>query len=161
MISRTEISNHALTPEVRFYLGKGYGKGFYIAPFYRYVSFTTNQVPVSYDNSLTTKQTLNLSGNMTANTGGFLLGAQWLLGKYFTLDWWIIGAHYGSGNGNFSAIPKSPLTPMEQQQIKEKLEDVDIPFIEKAVTVTANNVAVKLNGPFGGLRGGINFGIRF
>lgn len=28
-----ELGYRAITPEIRFYLGEGYGKGFYIAPF--------------------------------------------------------------------------------------------------------------------------------
>ena len=161
IIDRTELSNYAITPEVRFYLGKGYGQGFYIAPFYRYVKFTSNQVPVSYDRVTSGRQTLNLSGELKANTGGVLFGAQWLLGKHLCLDWWILGAHYGSGKGDFAAVASSPLTPTEQQQIRETLEDIDIPLTKKTVMVTPSNVAVKVDGPFGGLRGGISFGFRF
>lgn len=161
IIERTKLSNNALTPEVRFYLGKGYGKGFYIAPFYRHVKFSTNEVPVSYTSGVSGKQTVTLSGDLTANTGGLLLGAQWLLGKHLCLDWWIIGAHYGSGNGDFNGVPSTALTLSQQQEIKQNLDDIDIPLTDKTVTVTANNVAVKLDGPFGGLRGGISIGFRF
>jgi hypothetical protein len=161
IISQTKLSNYAITPEVRFYLGKGYGKGFYMATYYRYVKFTTNQVPVNYEVMAGMKKTVTLSGDLTANTGGLLLGAQWLLGKHLCLDWWIIGAHYGSGNGNFVGIPDTPLTPAEQQEVKQQLEDIDIPLTDKTVTVTANRVAVTLDGPFGGLRGGISLGFRF
>lgn len=162
IVEQTKLSNYAITPEMRFYLGKGYGKGFYVAPYYRYVNFSTNQVPVHYAGTLiTTEKTVNLSGNLTANTGGILFGAQWLLGKHLCLDWWIIGAHYGSGNGNFNGTPSSPLSQVEQDEIRQKLEDIDIPMVEKTVTVTANNVSVKMDGPFGGLRGGISFGFRF
>ena len=161
IIDQTKLSNYALTPEVRFYLGKGYGKGFYLAPYYRYVKFTTNQVPVNYEVIAGMKKSVTLSGDLTANTGGLLLGAQWLLGKNLCLDWWIIGAHYGSGNGNFTGIPGTPLTPAEQQEVRRQLEDIDIPLTHKKVTVTANNVSVNLDGPFGGLRGGISLGFRF
>jgi hypothetical protein len=160
IIEKGKISNFAFTPEVRFYLGKGYGKGFYVAPYYRYVKFSTNQIPVNYDAN-GTQQTINLSGNLTANTGGLLLGAQWLLGKRFCIDWWIIGAHYGSGNGTFTGISSAQLSAADQAEIKQELEDIDIPLTDKTVTVTPNTVSVKLDGPFGGLRGGISFGIRF
>jgi hypothetical protein len=162
IIDQTKISNNAITPEVRYYLGKGYGKGFYVAPFYRYVAFSTNQVPVSYSIAVIgAKKAVNLSGDLSANTGGLLLGAQWLLGKHLSLDWWIVGAHYGSGKGNFIGVPDSPLSPTEQDEIRRNLEDIDIPLTHKTVTVTANNVAVKLDGPFGGLRAGLNLGFRF
>ncbi len=161
IINQAKLSNFAITPEVRFYLGKGNGKGFYIAPFYRYVKFSTNQVPVSYDLANGTKQSVNLSGNLTANTVGLLFGVQKLLGKHFCLDWWLLGAHYGSGNGLFTGTPSSPLSPEDQAEIKDALENIDIPLTDKTVTVTPNNVSVKLDGPFGGLRSGISFGFRF
>lgn len=161
IIERTKLSNYAVTPEVRFYLGEGYGKGFYIAPFYRHVKFTTNEVPVSYTSGVSGTQTVTLSGDLTANTGGLLFGAQWLLGKHFCLDWWILGAHYGSGTGNFSGVPGTALNASQQQEIRQDLEDIDIPLTDKTVNVTANSVAVKLDGPFGGVRGGISIGFRF
>ena len=35
-LSELVVSYYSITPEIRFYLGKkGYGKGFYLAPFYR------------------------------------------------------------------------------------------------------------------------------
>lgn len=161
LINQTQLSNFAITPEVRFYLGKGYGKGFYIAPYYRYVSFSTNQVPVSYISNNGSRQAVNLSGDLHANTGGIMFGAQWLLGKHFCLDWWILGAHYGSGKGTFSGTTSTPLTSAEQNEIKTTLEDIDIPLVDKTVSVSANNVAVALDGSFGGLRGALSFGFRF
>ncbi len=161
IIQNTMLSNFAVTPELRFYLGKGYGRGFYIALFYRYASFTTSQVPENYNDILNNQETINLSGKVTANTGGVMFGVQWLLGKHLCLDWWILGAHYGSGQGNFVGVPGQPLTPSEQDEIRKDLENVDIPLTNKTVTVTANNVTVKLDGPWGGIRSGLSFGFRF
>lgn len=161
IINKSRISNFAATPEVRFYLGKGYGEGFYIAPYYRYVRFSTNTVTVNYTASTGPKRSVELSGDLTANTGGLMVGAQWFLGSHFSLDWWIAGAHYGSGSGNFNGVPGIPLTIGEQNEIRQNLEDIDIPLTEKTVSVTANNVAVKFDGPFGGFRAGILIGIRF
>lgn len=161
IIDQSKLSNFAITPEVRFYLGKGYGKGFYVAPYYRYVSFSTNEVPVNYNGDNGSTKTVNLSGNLKANTGGLLLGAQWLLGKHLCLDWWILGAHYGSGNGTFVGTPSTPLSTSEQDDIRTSLEDIDIPLTDKEISVSASKVSVSLDGPFGGLRGGISFGFRF
>lgn len=34
ILNNLKLSNYAITPEIRFYMGKkGYGRGFYIAPF--------------------------------------------------------------------------------------------------------------------------------
>ena len=47
-ISDFQMGNFAITPEVRFYLGRGKMRGFYIAPYVRYASFDL-QVPMTYD----------------------------------------------------------------------------------------------------------------
>jgi hypothetical protein len=161
LIDKSQIGNFAITPEVRFYLGKGYGKGFYIAPYYRYVNFSTNTITLNYAASMGPERSINLNGEMSAHTGGIMFGAQWFLGKKIALDWWIVGAHYGAGNGNFAGIPSTPFTQSEQEDIRQTLEDIDIPLVDKVVNVSANNVSVKVDGPFGGLRGGIMLGFRF
>ena len=161
-IERLKISNFALTPELRFYLSKkGYGRGFYIAPFYRYASFTTNDMVFTYQNSLNVSSTINLSGKLTSNTGGILLGIQKALGEHICLDLWIIGAHYGSGNGNFTGVTSQPLTTAEQDDLRTQLNDLDIPLTTKTVSVTANGASLKLDGPWAGIRSGILIGIRF
>ena len=161
VINNSRISNLAITPELRFYLGKGYGRGFYIAPYYRYVRFSTNSITINYSEPNGPKQSLSLSGDMSANTGGVMFGAQWLLGKHVTLDWWILGAQYGTGTGNFNGLSSKSFTPGEQADIKQTLDDVDIPLVTKTVSVSANNVHVNVGGPFGGLRSGLLIGIRF
>jgi hypothetical protein len=162
VITRAEVSNFAVTPEVRFYLGKGYGHGLYIAPYYRFVRFSTDYIPVNYTSSANgTKQSLTITGDMSAHNGGVMLGAQWPLGNRLVLDWWIVGAHFGSGSGNLTGRPSTPLSTTEQTQIKSNLDDVDIPLVNKTVSVSANRVAVAFNGAFGGLRSGLCLGIRF
>ena len=156
-IENLRMSNFAITPELRFYLGKGYGKGFYIALFYRYASFTIDHLPVDYDNNTS----LDLSGKLTSNTGGIMFGAQWNLGKHFCLDWWMFGPHYGSGTGNFTGVSSQPLTPAQQDELRSNLEDIDIPLTTKTINVNANGASLKLSGPWGGIRSGVLLGIKF
>ena len=161
-IDALRLSSSAITPEVRFYLSKrGYGRGFYIAPFYRHASFKATNMKFTYTNSSNTESTISLSGKLTANTGGLLFGTQYPLGKHFCLDLWIFGPHYGSGVGDFSGISSTPLTQAEQNEIRQQLEDFDIPLTTKTITVNANGAALKLDGPWGGIRSGISFGFRF
>jgi hypothetical protein len=162
VLDNLQLSNTAITPEIRFYLSKkGYGRGFYIAPFYRYASFKASNVKFSYTNTLNTESDILLAGKVTANTGGLLFGSQWAIGKYFCLDLWILGPHYGSGKGSFTGTTSTPMTPAEQNDLRQELEDFDIPLTDKTVTVTANGATVKLDGPWGGLRSGLSFGFRF
>jgi hypothetical protein len=162
IINKTQLSNFAFTPEIRLYLNKtGFGRGFYFAPFYRYAKFSTNQIPVNYETNSGSKQSINLGGKLTANTFGAMFGTQRYLSKHVCLDLWMLGAHYGSGNGDFNGIPNVPLSTTEQAEIRDALENIDIPLTNKTVIVTANNVAMKLDGPWAGLRAGISLGFKF
>lgn len=157
-----QMSNMAITPEFRFYLSKrGYGRGFYLAPFYRYASYKTSQLEFDYDDGGGGTETINMTGKLTSNTGGLLLGAQWPLGKRLILDWWILGPHYGAGNGLFSGVSTQTMTPAEQDDLRTQLEDIDIPLTNKTVVVTANGASLELDGPWAGIRAGFSLGIRF
>lgn len=161
-INALRLKNMAITPELRFYLSKrGYGRGFYIAPFYRYASFEVNNLEFTYTNSSNTDSKIALSGKLTSNTGGILLGTQWPLGKHFCIDIWWLGPHFGTGTGDFSGNPDTPFTQSEQDDIRQQLNDLDIPLTKKTVTVTPNTAAINLHGPWGGIRSGISFGVRF
>lgn len=162
VIEKFRMSNFAITPELRWYVGKkGYGRGFYLAPFYRFASFKTNELIFDYDNLLGQPSgSISLSGKLTAHTGGLLLGAQYLLGKSICLDLWILGPHYGGASGTFTGNSTQPLTASEQNDLRQELEDLDIPFTRKTVIVNANTATLKLDGPWAGLRAGISLGIR-
>jgi hypothetical protein len=156
-IENLRLSNFAITPEARFYLGKGYGKGFYIALFYRYASFTVNHISVNYDNNYS----LDMSGKLTSNTGGILFGAQWNLGKHICLDWQLFGPHYGSGNGTFTGVSSQPLTQAQQDELRSNLQDIDIPLTTKTINVNASGATLGLSGPWGGVRAAIQLGFKF
>jgi hypothetical protein len=162
IIQDFRLSNYAITPEVRFYVGKkGYGRGFYIAPFYRYASFTSNDFNIFYTDDNDNESSIKLSGKLTSNTGGIMFGMQHFLGKHIVMDTWLLGPHFGSGTGNFTGASSKSLSQTEQNDIKQQLEDIDIPLTDKTVNVNANNASLKLNGPWGGLRFGISLGVKF
>ena len=161
-IEKFKLSNFAITPEIRLYLSKrGYGRGFYIASFYRLAVFKTDDLNFTYSNSANISSTIKLSGKLTSNTGGLLFGVQWPLGKHLCLDWQILGPHLGSGMGEFKGVSSQPLTQEEQDDLKQELNDLDIPFTNKTVSVNANGASLKLNGPWGGIRTGLSVGFRF
>lgn len=161
-IRSLKVGNFAVTPEVRFYLSKkGYGRGFYVAPYYRYAKFTSEDFPVEYENGATTTNTIKLKGDIATNTGGLMFGAQWQLGKMVMLDWWILGAHYGNSAGTLSGVPSTPLTSQEQQSIRDAIEGLDIPLTKITADVNANSVKAIVDGPWAGVRAGLTIGIRF
>ena len=157
------VGNFAITPEVRFYLNKkGYGRGFYIAPYYRYAKFKSEEFPVEYESGSSSK-TIKLKGDVATNSGGLMIGAQWHLGKVVTLDWWILGAHYGKSKGTLTGVPSTPLTSQEQTNIKNEIEAIGegIPLTKITADVSANNVKAIIDGPWGGVRAGLTIGIKF
>jgi hypothetical protein len=162
MIEKFRISNFAITPEIRFYLSKkGYGQGFYIALFYRYAQYTSNNLPVDYSYDDGSDGTTDLTGKLTTNTGGFMLGVQTMLGKNVCLDSWILGPHIGGCNGDFTGTPDKPLSANEQDDLRKSMEDTDIPFVNIKADVNANSAKMNLTGPWAGLRIGLSLGIRF
>lgn len=161
ILNNSKISNMAITPEIRFYLGKGHGRGFYIAPYYRYAKFKTDQFYVEYVDDQGDDQNFKLTGDISSHSGGIMFGAQWTIGKYVCIDWWILGAHYGTSKGELSGASSTPLSPSEQSEIRDALEDFEIPLVDTEVNVNANRVSLKMDGPWAGIRAGISLGIRF
>ncbi len=161
-INSFTLSNYAITPEIRFYMGKkGYGRGFYIAPFFRNANYAGGNLLFKYNDDNDIEQSITLSGDIKANTVGLLLGAQWSLSKLFVLDWWIIGPHYGKSNGELIGNSSRVLTPDEQEEIRQNLEDFDIPMVKKTVSVNASGAKMVVDGPWTGVRAGISLGIKF
>ena len=167
-------SSSAFTLEARFYLGKGYGKGFYVAPYYRNSSFGAKGFNYKYEyeyyeenegNSQLIQEEIPLltSGSTKANSFGLLIGSQFFLNKKgsWILDWWIGGGHYGAGSGNFDMVSNRSLTPDQQNALKADLEDLDIPLLKYEVTTTTNGAKIKIDGPWAGLRSGLSLGYRF
>jgi hypothetical protein len=156
------LSNSAITPEVRFYVGKkGFGRGFYLAPFYRSAKFNGKGIGIDFtlDNGQNT--TFNMEGSIKSSTFGLLLGAQWKIGKNFWLDWQILGPHYGRATGNIIGISTASLSATEQTNLFNALSDINIPFTNEKVTVDANKATLGLTGPWAGLRTGISLGFDF
>lgn len=162
IIEEFTMSNYAITPEVRIYLSrKGYGRGFYLAPFYRYASFSSNGFNVFYTDDNDADQSIKMSGKLTSNTYGLAMGFQNALGKHVVLDISFFGPHYGSGKGEFSGVSSKSLSTDEQSDLKENLEGIDIPLTDKTVNVNANGASLKLDGPWAGYRFTIGLGMRF
>lgn len=161
IIEGVKLSNYALTPEVKFYLGKGYGQGFYVSLFYRYAHFGLKEIPVNFDLDGGGKETINISGNLNGHSGGFLLGWQKTFANILTLDLWFIGPHKGTSSSSLSGTSAHTLSPAEQDEVRSALEDIDIPLFKVKAEVNSNSAKVKMDGPWLGIRSGITLGVRF
>ena len=161
MFDNAELGYSAFTPEVRFYLGKGYGKGFYLAPFYRNLKYDITGVNFTYTNQIGGKDDIDMGGKLTANTFGLQFGAQFNLGKHLILDWWIIGPHYGSSSGDFVGVTSRTLTEFEQKELQKELDKIEFPLSDVNAKANANGATINISGPWGGVRSGISLGYRF
>jgi hypothetical protein len=159
-----KTGNLAITPEVRFYMGKGLFRGFYIAPFARYSKYTA-ELPVTFEVSdengqNTQEMTIPLNGDLTAITGGLLFGAQWKLSRLVYLDWSILGPQYGSSSGKI--IGTKSLSTEEQDALREELSSLeDLPLVNTTYSVDGNGATVDFKGPWAGVRSSFSIGFRF
>lgn len=166
-IDNIKLGGSNLTIEPRFYLGKGYGHGFYVSPYYRYSHFNidnltyryTSEDPVAVDKKIP----IAFSGKTNSNNVGLMIGAQWLLGRNdnWVLDVWFIGGHYGGASGTITGKSSRPLTPSEQAQLKQDIEDLDISLFDYKVTTNEKGAVIDLDSKWLGFRSGISFGYRF
>ncbi|WP_326937013.1 DUF3575 domain-containing protein [Flavobacterium sp. PL11] len=161
ILDNAQLGYSAFTPEVRIYLGEGYGKGFYIAPFYRNLKYDITDVTFTFKSDLGPQEDIDMGGKLTANTFGLQLGAQFNLGKHIILDWWIVGPHYGTAKGNFDGKTDRTLTSFEQAELQKELDDIDLPLGDIEAKANRNGATIKISGPWGGIRSGISLGYRF
>lgn len=162
-----KVSNTAFTLEGRYYFGKKYNSGFYLAPYYRFTNFKVDELDYHYtikiNNTTTIDNPIDLTGKMSAHSFGLMVGSQWLLGskENWVLDWWIAGGHYGFSSGDLSGKTKYVMGVEQQNQLQKELDDLDIPIVKHKATVNANGAIVKMDGPWAGLRSGLSIGYRF
>ena len=85
----TGWSGVGITPEYRYYPSKNVLNRFYIAPFLRYQSITISDEYEDYNfdsNGNFTTTIEKSSATLTTFGGGFLVGHQWILGEYISID---------------------------------------------------------------------------
>lgn len=154
------FSNYAITPEIRFYAGKkGFGRGFYVAPFMRYAVFNASGVEVDYTAG-TSSGVIYMNGNIKGTTAGIMFGSQWAIGKRICLDWFILGPHYGAAKGTLTGTSTVPLSTQAQDDLRTSLGSIDIPFVEEKFSVDASGATLTVKGPWAGIRSGLALGIK-
>jgi len=166
-INNIKMGGSNFTLEPRIYLGRGYGHGFYIAPYYRYSHFNIDNLTYNYKSEDPAvsgeKIPIAFTGKTNSNNVGLMIGAQWLLGRKdnWVLDVWFIGGHYGGATGTITGKSARPLTSYEQNQLKQDIEDLDISLFDYKVMTNANGAVIDLDSKWLGVRSGLSFGYRF
>ena len=179
-VNNLTIGSFAVTPELRWYTGGNYGKGFYLMAYYRYQKYTMQGLEGKTELSTTTagvstKENVNIasSGDLTTKSFGAGFGVQWFLGKKknIVLDWNILGAHYGKGTLSLSgSFTSSKEITKDQLDELGKLVSDNFQVFKKGgvkdgyVEVNAKDkkISVKdISTPWAWLRTSLSIGIRF
>ncbi len=161
------MNYNSFTVEPRFYLGKrGFGQGFYLAPYYRYSRGEFSDYRYEFqtiESGVTETHYVELEGNVTGNSFGVLFGKQWFLGdsRNWVLDFNILGGHYGFSNGELIAVSSQRLSPERQRELQKELDELDVPLVTIDATANENGATAKVSGPWAGLRFGLALGYRF
>lgn len=163
-VSAIKVGSFAVTPEFRFY-PKHVMRGFYLAPYLRYRNVSL-EAPVKYTDDQNKSQTMSFDGKFSSFGGGLMIGSHFNLGKSFSLDWFIIGAHFTSTKMNLSGKATGiNLSPSERAELQSELDVAlaDNRFIKNyTATVTPNGADLSGSFTLVGFRGlGLNFGYRF
>lgn len=165
IIESTKFQKYTATLEYRIYLSKkGAPAGFYLAPFARYSKMDMEQDFLFTPND-NHEHKAHMKGGFSGFGGGLLLGWQFPIGQHMTIDWWILGAFYGT-KVKAEFIGTDPqmnhLNAQDRANLKEDIEAVEIPLYTTEATVGANEIRANLTGPYYGVRGlGICLAYRF
>ena len=156
-IETTVFTKYTATLEYRFYTGGGHApKGFYIAPFFRYMHMSLSE-DYTFTPSDEKLHTAHMDSKFGAMGAGFLIGYQFLIGQHWGIDWWILGPFYGT-NINADFVGTDPqmgdMSPQDLANLKHNIESVKIPGYTVTATVTpsTNTVEAKAVGPYYGAR---------
>lgn len=164
-INDIKINSLALIPELRIYTGKGYGKGFYLAPYFKYEQFGLKNLSAEFTDNDGVDRQVDMDGNLKTYSGGLMIGYQWLIGKNknFVIDWSILGAHGGSSKGSIHGDYSGTMTEKEQQDVRNSIDDTlgDIPLIKYTKDVDDKTADVEVKGPWAFFRMGVSIGYRF
>lgn len=162
MLNSAQIGYTSYIPEIRFYFGEGFGKGFYIGPFFKHSKYEIENAEIlEYERDNGAFETLVTNGNVTSNTFGLLIGVQFNLSQSLVLDWWILGPNFGTHDGQLDGIASTPLSINEQLLLKDDLEDINFPLSETSIEISRDGVEMINKGNWGGLRAGLSLGLRF
>lgn len=154
--------NLCLTPEVRYYFGSGYGKGYYLGAFARYNHYKSDDFTLFYSQPTGNIINIPLKGSFDTYSAGLVLGRQFSIGNRFGLDVFL-GGHLGQAKGNVDAS-YATLSTADQQAVQQLLDNIELKHLsEKAVKaeVGANNTHIAINGLWAGFRGGISLIYKF
>ncbi len=174
-----KMNGWSITPEFRFYPGKKIKHqaphGFYLAPYFRYSSTKISgefhsDLPDPANPSTTKSTQLDMTVKYSGYSAGLMIGKQWIIGKHFSIDWFILGG--GAGKAKLDVTLAQDLVTFDaaqqaelQKQLDEQTADIAIPGFDVTATAkaTSNGATLMVKGvPMFSLRSfGLNLGFAF
>jgi hypothetical protein len=152
----------------RMYLSKKHMRGFYLEPFFKYVH--QNAEGVGNGTLSGDPVVMDFTNNYNGFGVGAQLGVQFLVGKRFVIDLFLLGPEINSARNNFKAVETSHSIPWTSIQASEAEKDIrdfidKFPFIRNHVDVmvekTNRTVITDFKGALPGFRTGVSFGVAF
>lgn len=154
-LRNTQIKGFSITPELRYYPMANdehrAPQGFYLAAYYRYSKYTyTSGYVENFTNGKT--YSYDLLATYKGGTCGAMIGYQWLIGKHFSIDWWIIGGGIGKANFSMEATGKGfVMSSSEQAEVKTSVEQQlgnvpDVVNLDSKVSTTSSSVKATASG---------------
>ena len=145
-----------IVPELRFYRTGQIEilKGFYVAPFLRYMKLKLTSDYV-YNGS-----SISIDGNFKQIGAGVMVGSQWLLTERLIVDWVIIGPYYASSGFDLVASSDDPNFDIEGVNA-DIIETIDVPIGTLLTTIepTVVNVHYEVKTP--AFRTAVSIGLLF
>jgi hypothetical protein len=160
-----QVSNNAVTTDLRFYLGRKEGmRGLFLGLYGRYATFDADNLDFNYVTEAERIYSVPLVINSKGIAGGIIVGRQWIIKKRITLEC-ISGVQYGKLNGSLiSNKDLSSLSEIEKNDLKDNIAEMFIILNKNYLpTLTVNNTGVngKISGPFIGIRSALSIGFAF
>lgn len=152
-IETTLFNKTNVTLEYRFYTGHEAPRGFYIAPFLRYMNMKLSQ-DYTFTPSDEILHVAHLNAQFDGFGAGMLFGYQWLLGSHWAIDWWIVGPFYGTSiTADFlGTCNMSDMSTQDKVNLVNNIQSVKLPLYTTTAAVGQNTVEAKLTGPYYGVR---------
>jgi len=164
-LKTAELGTMHIRAAYRHYTGQRMlPKGFYIEPYLKYQKITGNGSVENTDFDNTYKGKFDV--NLNSMNLGFQLGAQFLIAKRITVDFYFLGLEVGFLSGDVTAI-SDQLADADNLKADIEKNIADLPsFIGDKLTVTqsADKKQINVNAdhvPYPWFRGGISIGIAF
>jgi hypothetical protein len=164
VVNESSIGGFSITPEVRFYMGKKAApSGFYIAPYLRYNNYTmTFDVDSEVDYKDGRKDILTNfvgTGKYTSIGGGLMIGAQWIVAKRVSIDWWILGLGFNSTK--MSASSKGDFSKLDLSNTVNEINNFEGDLFEAKGKANDKEISAELSLPGVSLRGALTVGFAF